>query len=274
MFGRCAGFLGCEEGGSYLHAFRAEHERRCDSARVGDTSCGDDRRPNLLRDDSDERHRADERVFGLGEERAAMPTRFRARRNDHVDACLVQRESLVRSDSRADRDDPASAAGLQHVVARNTKDEAQRSRCRRDDRLDLLLERRGESIGIVRRAHGELLVEGAQAVHRPGEPFLRHLCLGYIVRGHPEVDRERARRCRAKLRGQRRDLARLEVVGSEGAQSTRIGHSRHERDARQSAAKWPLNDRIAKIEHLGDPRPRPDRRCLGNVASASPDHHR
>ena len=68
----------------------------------------------------DERQRPDERVLGRAQERAAMPARLGARRDDDVDAGLVERDGLVGRRRGPERDDPALAERLEQRAASGT----------------------------------------------------------------------------------------------------------------------------------------------------------
>ena len=69
------------------------------------------------------------------------------------------------------------------------------------------------------------------------EALAGHLWLGQIVRGDPEVQRERPGGCGVQALRGRADLRGPEVVHAVGAQAARFGHRRGERDAGQAAAE-------------------------------------
>ena len=188
-------------------------------------------------DDRDERQRADERVLGHPEEGAAMPARLRARRDNHIDARVVERHGFVGRRGRPEGDDPALAQRIEQPGVRDAEHEAERRGTCLQDRLGLLLEARGEALRIRRRLRTHLVVDRPQPRDRVVEAGAGHLGLGEIVVRHPEVERERARRRLAKLAGDGGDRRRIEVVHAERSQAARAGDGGDELDARQAAAE-------------------------------------
>ena len=120
--GRCR-FVGGEERRADLHSLGTQRKRGDDPPGVGDAAGGDDRRPYLLDGDPDQRQRPDQRVLRLRQEGSAMTARLGSRRDDDVDAGLVESHCLVGRRGGPEGDDSGVPEGGEHTLVGDAEDE-------------------------------------------------------------------------------------------------------------------------------------------------------
>ena len=185
-----ARFVGGEEGRADLYSLRTQCERGDDPAGVGDAARCDHGRPYLLDGDPDERQCSEQGVLRGSEEGSAMTARFGTRRDDDVDARLVECYGFVRGRGGPEGDDSAVPEGGENALVGDAEGEAESRRPYVEDRRGLVLEPRGEALGLWRCSDTHLFVERRKSPDRRVEALAGHLGFGQVVIRDPEVQRE------------------------------------------------------------------------------------
>ncbi|MBL9183905.1 MAG: hypothetical protein JNN17_17320 [Verrucomicrobiaceae bacterium] len=241
---RAVGFLAGEKSGSDLHRVGTELKGRPDAMGLRDAS-GRDHRP--ARDFSHLRHerkRARERVLGRTQEARTMSACIGTRRDDHIDAGLIECGGFFERRSGTHGQNAALGAFKQDFGIWDAKHETEHLGAQFENHLHLLLKRE-----IVRWLDGR---------HRNAETFINrrklpqtervmlrchHFC-AWIMSRYPQVDVEGLRRGSLQIVNHLAHLIRRQMMRSEGAESACIRNSGSEPHRRQSAAKRTLYNRM------------------------------
>ena len=230
-----------------MYARRAQHPNGGDAAPVHDAASGDDGRGDMLGEQRRQGEDADQALFRMADEGAAMTAGLGALRDDAIHAAFFQHDGFQHMGRRAQGDNPGIPQQLQIDVIGRPKGKTQGRYALLQQYVQLLLECGG--FGGRRWSWRQSQFRAVRRQQLRGAGDVRGI--GFGGSGDGQIDGKRPVGERADMGDGLPQRFGVQIAARQSAQPASVRYRRHQLWRARPARHGGLDDRIADTEAFG-----------------------